>query len=119
MTFHTRMDWTGRDRAAPCSGCGPLLFQLRGRLLLAFGRWRLGHGLARGLGRLRRDDWLLLGCGLDGRRRLRGWLCARGGLIGFVWCHRCYLPERVSLVDMDGGLRGRGSKQVRNESTNA
>src|SRR6516165_10389564 len=53
------------------------------RLLLG-----LGHG--RGLDRLRRDDGLLLGRNLDGRagRRLRGWLHARGGLIGFVWCHQ-------------------------------
>src|SRR5262245_12254037 len=36
----------------------PFAFQLRGRLLLAFGRWRLGHGLGRD--RLRRDDGLLL-----------------------------------------------------------
>src|SRR6516164_7667963 len=74
--------------------------QLRG--LLALGWWRLGHGLGRGLDRLRRDDGLLLGRDLDGRagRRLRGWLHARGGLIGFVWCHRYSLPQGVTLLDM-------------------
>jgi hypothetical protein len=104
-----------------------LLFQLRG--LLAIGWWRLGHGwgldrlrrddnrlllgrghgLGRGWGldRLRRDDnGLLLGRGLDGRARcrLRGWLHARGGLIGFVWCHRYSLPLGVILLDMWIGL---------------
>jgi hypothetical protein len=66
--------------------------QLRRRLLLALSRW-LGR---RRLGRLRRDDGLLLlGRDLDGRagRRLRGWLRARGGLIGFVWYHGHLPPQ--------------------------
>jgi hypothetical protein len=91
----------------------PMLSSYALRLLLAFGRWRLGHGLDHrlcrgldhglGLDRLRRGDGLLLGRDLDGWRRLWGWLCARGGLIGFV-CHRCYLPEKGDFarhVDLD------------------